>query len=394
MGRKFTFEDEARFWELYLAGRSQREAAADVGASQQKASNWVTEAGGMKPRRLSGSVRANRYLSVQDRVDIGLGRAAGLSIRQIAARLGRSPSTISRELTRNSGGRAYQPLRAHHMAQMRARRPKPRRLHTDGQLRCVVQAMLRKKMSPEQISGRLGLLFGQDQGMQVSPETIYQAIYVQGRGSLRRELAACLRTGRAVRRPKRQGEQRRGRIPGMVPITDRPAEADDRAIPGHWEGDLLIGRDSKSAIGTLVERSTRYVMLLHLPDRHDAEAVRDEMIRAINKMPAQLRKTVTWDQGKEMSRHLEIRMATDVEVYFCDPHSPWQRGTNENTNGLLRQYFPKGTNLRVHSREHLDFVSQELNERPRKTLGFQTPEERLAELLSNPSNPTGVATTA
>lgn len=393
MGRKFTVEDQVRFWELYLSGCSQREAAAAVGASQQKASDWVSEAGGMKPRRVVGSSSSGRYLSAQDRVDIGMGRSAGLSVRQIAAQLGRSPSTISRELTRNSGGRGYQPLLAHHMAQRRARRPKARRLHGDGQLRCVVQAMLRKKMSPEQISGRLRLLFGQDQQMQVSPETIYQAIYVQGRGSLRRELAACLRTGRALRRQQRKGEQRRGRIADMVSISNRPAGADDRAIPGHWEGDLLIGRDSKSAIGTLVERSTRYVMLLHLPNRHDAESVRDEMIRAINKMPAQLRKTITWDQGKEMSRHLEIRMATDVEVYFCDPHSPWQRGTNENTNGLLRQYFPKGTNLRVHSREHLDFVAQELNERPRKTLGFQTPEERLVELLSNPSNSPGVATT-
>jgi IS30 family transposase len=323
-----------------------------------------------------------------------MGLAAGHSIRAIAAALNRSPSTISREIARNGrGARGYQPLLAHDRACKRARRPKPRRLHTDGLLRTTVQAMMRKKMSPEQISGRLRLLFRDDPGMHVSPETIYQAIYVQSCGSLRRELAACLRTGRAVRRPKGRTE-RRGRIKDMVMISDRPAEVDDRAVPGHWEGDLIIGKDSGSAIGTLVERSTRHVMLLHLPKRHDTISVRDEVIRAIASMPEQLRKSLTWDQGREMAEHATITVATDVAVYFCNPHSPWQRGSNENTNGLLRQYFPKGTDLSVHSREHLDFVAQELNDRPRKTLGYHTPAERLAELLSKPPDLPAVATTA
>ena len=257
----------------------------------------------------------------------------------------------------------------------------------------LVQAWLRHKLSPEQISGRLKLLFGDDEQMQVSPETIYQAIYVQGRGSLRRELQTCLRTGRAIRRPKRRVDERRGRIKDMVTISERPPEVEDRAIPGHWEGDLILGSRAQSAIGTLVERSTRYVMLLHLPDDHTADSVRKEMVRAAKRMPQELRKTLTWDQGMEMAQHANITMATDMDIYFCDPHSPWQRGTNENTNGLLRQYFPKGTDLSVHSRRELEHVARELNNRPRKTLGFHTPKERLNELLSNPPDRLAVATT-
>ena len=235
--------------------------------------------------------------------------------------------------------------------------------------------------SPEQISAMLVAEFGDRPEMRVSHETIYQAIYVQGRGALRRELARHLRTGRALRKPRRKDGERRGKIPGMVNISERPAEAQDRAVPGHWEGDLIIGtRDT--AIGTLVERSTRFVLLLHLPAGHDTAAVADAMTAAMGSLPAQLRRSLAWDQGKEMTGHARISLATGLDIYFCDPHSPWQRGSNENTNGLLRQYFPKGTDLRAHSRENLEQVAAELNSRPRKTLGWKTPAQALDEFLA------------
>jgi len=229
--------------------------------------------------------------------------------------------------------------------------------------------------------------------MQISHEAIYQALYVQGRGALRRELATCLRTGRALRRPRRRGERRTERIKDKVMISDRPAEAADRAVPGHWEGDLLMGAHNTSAIGTLAERTTRFTMLLHLPGDHRAETVRDAIVNKITTLPEQLRRSLTWDQGSEMTRHTEITMAADLPVYFCDPASPWQRGTNENTNGLLRQYFPKGTDLSGHSQADLDAVEAQLNRRPRKTLDYATPAEALAALLSPPDQPAGVATT-
>lgn len=384
---------EKRFWELFMNGVSVRHAAAVVGVAPTTAQRWVTRYGGVIPRQMR-TATTGRYLSPQERIDIGTWHFAGVGVREIAARLKRSPSTISRELRRNSTPLGYQALIAMERAHRRARRPKPRRLQVDGPLRDQVQAMLREKLSPEQISAVLRIEFRDDPEMQISHESIYQAIYVQGRGQLRRELAACLRTGRAVRRPKKRGApERRGRIPGMVNISQRPAEVSDRAVPGHWEGDLIIGRNSGSAIGTLVERSTRYLMLLHLPNGHSADAVRDEMIRAIKLMPTQLRKTLTWDQGTEMTRHAEIKTATDMDIYFCDPRSPWQRGSNENTNGLLRQYFPKGTNLNVHSRDHLDFVANQMNHRPRKTLDWQNPAQRLNTLLSQPPELPAVATT-
>jgi len=217
--------------------------------------------------------------------------------------------------------------------------------------------------------------------MRVSHETIYQSIYVQGRGALRRELAVCLRTGRALRKPRRRDGERRGKIPGMVNISERPAEVADRAVPGHWEGDLIIGKDGKSAIGTLVERSTRFVLLLHLPDGYGPAPVAGAMSEAMAALPAQLRRSLTWDQGQEMGNHRQIAVDTGLEVYFCDPHSPWQRGSNENTNGLLRQYFPKGSDLSVHGRAKLDEVAAELNARPRKTLDWQTPAQALAQVL-------------
>jgi IS30 family transposase len=250
-----------------------------------------------------------------------------------------------------------------------------------------------KKLSPEQISRRLRKQFPDDPEMQVSHETIYQSIYVQGRGALRRELAVCLRTGRALRRPHRKSQERRGRIPNMINISERPAEVEDRAVPGHWEGDVIVGKNGRSAIGTLVERKTRYLILLHLPNGQSAEEVEKAMVAATKRLPQTLWKSLTWDQGWEMKHHARISVATDLEIYFCDPASPWQRGSNENTNGLLRQYFPKGTDLSVHSAEHLEFVAAEMNERPRKTLDWDEPREVLAKLLSESSRQPAVAST-
>jgi IS30 family transposase len=290
---------------------------------------------------------------------------------------------VSREVRRNSrGARHYRALAAEGQAQARAARPKTARLAGNARLRGWVQARLEERWSPEQISVMLKAEFPGDPEMRVSHEAIYQSIYVQGRGALRRELASCLRTGRALRKPRRQAGERRGRIKDMVMISERPAEAADRAVPGHWEGDLIIGKNGRSAIGTLVERSTRFVLLLHLPAGHDAAAVAAAMTEAMAGLPAQLRRSLAWDQGKEMAAHAQVTLATGLEVYFCDPHSPWQRGSNENTNGLLRQYFPKGTSLRVHSKERLDAVAAQLNARPRKTLGWRTPAQALEEFLA------------
>ncbi|HXZ74048.1 MAG TPA: IS30 family transposase [Streptosporangiaceae bacterium] len=327
---------------------------------------------------------SGRYLSLADREEIAVGLAAGESYREIGVRLSppRPASTISREVERNGPRGRYRALRAQALAEQRARRPKEAKLAGNRELQAWVQDKLRKRWSPEQISRRLAAEFGDRPEMRVSHETIYQSLYVQGRGALRRELAASLRTGRALRRPRRAAGQRRGKIPGMVNISERPAEAADRAVPGHWEGDLIIGTGG-SAIGTLVERSTRFVLLLHLPAGHGADAVAAAMTTAMGTLPAQLRRSLTWDQGSEMAGHPQIAMATGMDIYFCDPHSPWQRGSNENTNGLLRQYFPKSTSLSVHSREHLAAVAAELNARPRKTLGWKTPAEALEQVLEH-----------
>jgi IS30 family transposase len=279
----------------------------------------------------------------------------------------------------------YRATAAQTTADARARRPKIAKLVAHALLREYVQGKLTcaEHWSPEQIVARLVLDFPDDEGMRISHEAIYQAIYVQGRGALRRELAACLRTGRALRKPQRSAEGRRSRIKDMVMISERPAEVADRAVPGHWEGDLIIGSDSGSAIGTLVERQTRFCMLLHLSDQK-ATTVRDAIAATILTLPAALRRSLTWDQGLEMAQHVQLRVDTDLEIYFCDPHSPWQRGSNENTNGLLRQYFPKGTDLSLHSADRLAEVAAGLNGRPRKTLQWRTPAEALAALLSPP----------
>jgi IS30 family transposase len=368
---------------------------------------------------------SGRYLSLAEREEIAHGWSAGHSRAEIARRLGRHPATIGRELLRNKtvrypkrpprpDGRHHRPGRipgdrsptqtqrpryrasvAQSKAEDRARRVKPGRLASNPELRGQVQTRLAARLSPEQIAATLRADFPDRPEMWVSHETIYQALYVQGRGELRRELTRCLRTGRALRKPRRVPGERRGKrpIPAELMISARPGEVADRAVPGHWEGDLIAGKENKSAIGTLVERYTRFVLLLHLPHDHSAEAVRDAMLAAISTLPTQLWRSLTWDQGSEMARHAEITLATGLDIYFCDPHSPWQRGSNENTNGLLRQYFPKGTDLSAHTAQHLAEVAAELNARPRKTLGWKTPAQALNHLLSHLSTTDGVATT-
>ena len=379
------------FWDEVRAGRWVHQAAVAVGVSGYVGQRWFTEAGGvMEPRVVS----TGRCLSLAEREEIAVLRAQQWGVRQIAAALGRAPSTISRELRRNRSSRGrYRAVSAQHLAEQRARRPKPAKLAVNARLRGFVQQRLLEEWSPEQISAVLRRQFGHDQDMQVSHETIYQSLYVQGRGALRRELSSCLRTGRAMRRPQRRPDRRQGRLTDMVMISERPPEAADRAVPGHWEGDLILGKNSGSAVGTLVERASRFVLLLHLPGGRTAEEVRDQMIPAITSLPQALRRTLTWDQGKEMALHRQIADATDMSIYFCDPHSPWQRGSNENTNGLLRQYLPKNTSLRRFSPDDLDEIARRLNTRPRKTLDWKTPAQALEELLSNPANQPSVAPT-
>jgi IS30 family transposase len=318
-------------------------------------------------------------LSLDERVEIQLGLQGAKSVRTIAGELGRAPSTICREVNLHGGRRGYKAVPAHRQAERDARRPKQPKL-ASLELAGEVEVRLRQLWSPAEIAAKLRLEFEDRPEMWVSHETIYKSLFVQGRGELRRELHRCLRTGRAQRRHQGRNEQV-GRIPNMVMISERPAEIEDRAVPGHWEGDLIIGANNKSAIGTLVERSTRFVMLLHLPRAYTAEAVRDAMTAKILTLPAALRRSITWDQGKEMAQHAQFTVDTGVPVYFCDPHSPWQRGSNENTNGLLRQYFPKGISLRRFSEADLDAAADSLNNRPRETLAGHTPREKLNELL-------------
>jgi transposase, IS30 family len=373
-------EARARFWDGVRAGLRTRDAAVAAGVGASVAAEWLRRAGGVKgnaPGPVSG-----RYLSLAEREEIAVGLAAGESLRVIAGRLGRAVSTVSREVRRNGARGVYRAVAAQAQAEFRAARPKAAKLAGNSELRGWVQHKLEQNWSPQQVSVMLEAEFPDRPEMRVSAETIYQSIYVQGRGALRRELATRLRTGRALRKPRRQEGERRGRIKDMVMISERPAEAEDRAVPGHWEGDLILGRNGTSAIGTLVERSTRFVLLLHLPASHEAPQVAEAMTAAMSGLPAALRRSLAWDQGKEMAAHAQITLATGLEIYFCDPHSPWQRGSNENTNGLLRQYFPKSTNLAVHSREHLDAVAAQLNSRPRKTLGWKTPAQALDEFLA------------
>lgn len=425
-------EIELRFWRRIAEGLSSEDAAHAVGVSPAVGSRWFRERGGMAT--LLRDPATCRYLCFAEREEIALLRAEGKGVRAIAREIGRSPSTISRELRRNAATRGgkleYRASVAQWKAELMARRPKTAKLAADDRLREYVQDRLAGKVrrpdgtavagpqvapwkgrnkprradrrwakawSPEQISARLKVDFPDDPSMRVSHEAIYQALFVQGRGALARELTACLRTGRALRVPRaRVGQRGKGYITEEVMISQRPAEAADRAVPGHWEGDLIIGT-GRSAIGTLVERSSRFTMLLHLPPLPGAgprvkngpavtgagaEAVRDAIAAQLGQLPGHLRRSLTWDQGKEMAQHDRLKIDLGLQVYFCDPQSPWQRGTNENTNGLLRQYFPKGTDLARHSTDDLAAVADALNGRPRKTLGWRTPAEVLDEFLA------------
>lgn len=377
----FSRQVRREFWRLIAAGEQTEAAARAVGVSRTVSTRWFSQAGGMTPIELHDP--SGRYLSITEREEIAV-LNGHVSVREIARRLGRSPSTISRELKRNAASdNQYRARLAQAHAERRLRRPKVSKLARCEALREYVQNKLGgpQRWSPEQIARRVRMDFPDDEGMRVSHEAIYQALYVQGRGGLRRELSVCLRTGRALRWPRRRVDSRRSRIKNMLMISERPAEAADRAVPGHWEGDLILGKNSASAIGTLVERTTRFTMLLHLPGGHRAEAVRDVIAATILTLPAHLRRSLTWDQGLELLEHVDLNIATDLPIYFCDPHSPWQRGTNENTNGLLRQYFPKGTDLSIHSASDVADIAVALNGRPRKTLGWKTPAEAFTALL-------------
>jgi IS30 family transposase len=429
-------DGQSRFWRGIAAGLSSEDAALEAGISQPVGTRLFRKAGGMPPAlfRFSAKPPSRRYLALAEREEIALLKVQGHSMREIGRRIGRSASTISRELRRNaatrSGGLEYRATTAQWHADRSACRPKLTKLALNKTLRTYVEERLAgvvvapsgapvpgpvvpwkgrrhgprkdrrwaKAWSPEQIARRLPIDFPDDKAMRISHEAIYQALFVQGRGALRRELTACLRTGRALRVPRARVRRRgKGFVSPEIMISQRPAEAADRAVPGHWEGDLILGLGS-SAIGTLVERTTRFTMLLHLPRLvghgetprikngpalagHGAEAVRDAITRTIITLPEELRRSLTWDQGAEMAQHDRLKIDAGVQVYFCDPQSPWQRGTNENTNGLLRQYFPKGTDLSVHSADEITAVAAALNARPRKTLGWKTPAEALDEWL-------------
>jgi IS30 family transposase len=435
---------ERLFWREIRKGLTSEEAAVVVGASQAAGSRWFRERGGM-PTFLLVPV-TGRYLSFEEREEIALLHVRGAGVREIARRVGPAPSTISRELRRNAATRGgkleYRASVAQWKAELMARRPKTAKLVENDRLREYVQDRLsglvcrpdgtpvtgpqtaawkgRNKprrqdrrwataWSPEQIANRLEIDFGDDECMRISHEAIYQALFVQSRGALNRELVACLRTGRALRVPRSRARQRAtGHVTPEVMISERPAEVEDRAVPGHWEGDLIIGTN-RSAIGTLVERTTRFTMLIHLPRMegygieprvhngpalagYGAEAMRDALTAQLVTMPEQLRRSLTWDRGKELAQHARLRLDTGIAVYLADPHSPWQRGTNENTNGLLRQYFPKGTDLSRWSAEDLQAVAAAINGRPRKTLKWKTPAEALDDQLASVQQ-AGVAST-
>ncbi|MFE5113841.1 IS30 family transposase [Streptomyces sp. NPDC056663] len=437
--------DRVRFWQAIARGLSSVDAAGVIGVSPAVGSRWFRHAGGVNPCLTPAT--SGRYLSFAEREEIALLRARDLGVREIARHLGRSPSTISRELRRNASTRTYhleyRASSAQWHAERRARRPKTAKLVANERLHKYVQGRLAGSVvdavdggavkgpqvpawkgrnkprrqdrlwvtawSPEQISQRLRVDFPEDESMRISPEAIYQALYVQGRGALKRELVACLRTGRSLRVPRERTRQSiRGHVTADVLISERPAEAADRAVPGHWEGDLIIGT-GRSAIGTLVERTTRFTMLLHLPRMEGfgleprtkngpalagrgAEAVRDAITATITTLPEHLRRSLTWDRGTELAQHAQLRIDSGLQVYFADPHSPWQRGTNENTNGLLRQFFPKGTDLSRWDTDELQAVAATLNNRPRKTLDWKTPAEALNEHLLSLQE-AGVATT-
>jgi IS30 family transposase len=384
------FEVRRRFWQGIRAGLGVEEAGVAAGASGSWGKNVFGEAGGVNPTRVAEPV--GRYLSFAEREQIMRLDAAGRLPVEIASELGRHAATISRELARGATRRGYLSSVGQAKADQGRRAPRAAKLAANLRLRREVIERLQRKDSPRQIAGRLKLDFPDEPEMWVSAETIYQSLYIQARGGLKRELTQHLRTGRSRRKPRRVPGQRRTRIPDMVNISERPAEVEDRAVPGHWEGDLIMGSTaSNSAVGTLVERTTGFVMLLHLPEGRGALAVQDALVAKMATLPEQLKRSLTWDQGQEMSNHVQIAEATGLEIYFCDPHSPWQRGTNENTNGLLRQYLPKGTDLSFYGPGLLDNIAAELNTRPRERHAFHTPAEVLYQLLSEATNNHGVA---
>jgi IS30 family transposase len=378
---KLTPEAIGELWVRLRSGKAARPAARELGLGTSTVRAYLLRCGGIRPgpRR-----RAAGRLTFAEREEISRGLAAGCSLRRIAAGLGRAPSTACREVAASGGARRYRAARADRQAWSRAGRPKPCKLAARPVVRDMVEDKLHRRWSPQQIAGWLKLAFPTSPQMQVPHETIYRTLFVQSRGALRRELTRYLRTGRVIRRPKgvRMPDGRGGR-PDILHICERPAEAGDRAVPGHWEGDLVSGKNM-SPVATLAGRPARFVMLAALPSgNHPAGAVADALTAAITTLPGQLAKTLTWDQGHEMAAHAQIALATDLQIYFCDPHSPWQRGSNENTNGLLRQYLPKGTDLSVHSAADLARIAASLNDRPRKTLGFMKPSEKLAQLLAH-----------
>ena len=377
--RMFTAAESAEVWDRWQRGEGLALIGRVIGRRHTAIFQHLKPHGGIRPpvRR-----RSSRVLSLDDREEISRGIAAGISLRSIARSVGRAPSTISRELKRNGGHRRYRAAAADKRAWDRALRPKLCKLARHEELRQLVAARLLDNWSPEQIAGWLKHTYPGDEAHQVSHETIYRSLFVQARGVLKKDLQAHLRSGRAIRRSRHASSKRdeRGSLNDMISIRERPASVEDRAVPGHWEGDLLCG-SSNSYIVTLVERHSRYVLLAKVPNR-DSASVITALINQAHRLPDELIKSLTWDRGKEMAQHKRFTLATDAAVYFCDPQSPWQRGSNENTNGLLRQYFPKGTNLSVHPQERLDEVARQLNGRPRKTLGFETPAERFAACVA------------
>ncbi len=381
MWRRFSEAERQTIWDMREAGVPVKRIARHLGRQNVSLRKFIADAGGKRPTpRQCSELR----LSLEEREEISRGLAAGDSIRAIAEGLGRSPSTVCREVKANGGRKRYRALVADRAACRRALRPKRAKLAECRRLRRVVERKLEANWSPQQISAWLASQYPDRPEMQVSHETIYQSLFVQSRGALRKELHSCLRSGRAMRRPKTYVKGNRigaGKIKDMVMISERPAEVKDRAVPGHWEGDLIFGKKMTS-IGTLVERHSRYVILLKLPNGHGAESVRTVMTKRILTLPAQLRRSITWDQGKEMAEHVRFTVDTGVKIYFCDPKSPWQRGSDENTNGLLRQYLPKSSDLSQCSQRELDAIARSLNTRPRQTLGWMTPSRAFAEAVA------------
>ena len=378
--RMFTSAESAEVWDRWQRGEGLKLIGRVFGRTSSAIFQHLKPHGGIRPapRR-----RSRRALSLDEREEISRGVAAGVSLRSVARSLGRAPSTISRELRSNGGHRRYRAAAADKRAWHRALRPKSCKLARHDHLRQLVAAKLYENWSPEQIAGWLKHTYLDDEAYQVSHETIYRSLFVQARGVLKKELQAHLRSGRAIRRSRHASSKGEGRgsLTDAISIRERPASVEDRAVPGHWEGDLLCG-SSNSYIVTLAKRHSRYVMLAKVANR-DSQSVITALIEQSKRLPDELLKSLTWDRGKEMAQHKKLTLAADVAVYFCDPQSPWQRGSNENTNGLLRQYFPKGTNLRVHSQERLDEIARQLNGRPRKTLGFETPAERFEACVAS-----------